>query len=178
MIERSKKLNHTFWLEQMLNFRWHSGKVSKYGVFPGPNFSVFGMNTGIYGPEKSPYLYTFHAVAIIKTYVLFILHYQIIINCKKCYGTKKFSIKDFFSKRDRICSFLRIWSQLLKKSLIKNFIFRAVCIILGVLILFSIYVNVCTQKTRKWTCSGFCPVTPLTEFASSEILRRLKRAFT
>ena len=35
----------------------------------------------------------------------------------------KFSIKDLFSKCDQICSFLRIWSDLLKKSLIENFIF-------------------------------------------------------
>ena len=35
----------------------------------------------------------------------------------------KFSIKDFFSKRDQICSFLRIWSHLPKKSLMENFIF-------------------------------------------------------
>ena len=38
----------------------------------------------------------------------------------------KFSIKDFFSKCDQIHSFLRIWSHLLKKSLMKNFIFCAV----------------------------------------------------
>ena len=38
----------------------------------------------------------------------------------------KFSIKDFFSKRDQIRSFLRIWSYLLKKSLMKNFIFWVV----------------------------------------------------
>ena len=38
----------------------------------------------------------------------------------------KFSIKDFFSKCDQIRSFLRIWSHLLKKSLMKNFIFCAV----------------------------------------------------
>ena len=38
----------------------------------------------------------------------------------------KFSIKDFFSKCDQISSFLRIWSHLLKKSLMKNFIFCAV----------------------------------------------------
>ena len=30
-------------------------KVSKYGVFSGPN-------AGKYGPEKTPYLGTFHAV--------------------------------------------------------------------------------------------------------------------
>ena len=33
----------------------------------------------------------------------------------------KFSIKGFFSKCDQIRSFLRIWSHLLKKSLMANF---------------------------------------------------------
>ena len=42
--------------------------------------------------------------------------------CQHC--TKiKLSIKDFFSKYDQIRGFLRIWSHLLKKSLIENFIF-------------------------------------------------------
>ena len=48
----------------------------KYGVFSGPYFSAFGPNTeryfvplhipnaGKYGPEKTPYLDTFHAVYI------------------------------------------------------------------------------------------------------------------
>ena len=44
----------------------------------------------------------------------------------------KFSIKDFFSKCDQIRSFLRIWSYLLKKSLIENFIFCAVIRLLNV----------------------------------------------
>ena len=35
----------------------------------------------------------------------------------------KFSIKDFFSKCDQICSFLRVWSHLLKESLLENFNF-------------------------------------------------------
>ena len=35
----------------------------------------------------------------------------------------KFSIKDFFSKCDQIRSFVLIWSHLLKKSLIEDFIF-------------------------------------------------------
>ena len=39
----------------------------------------------------------------------------------------KFSIKDFFSKCDQIRRFLRIWSHLLKKSLMENFMFCAVC---------------------------------------------------
>ena len=40
----------------------------------------------------------------------------------------KFSIKDFFSKYDQIRSFLRIWSYLLGKSFMENFIFCAVII--------------------------------------------------
>ena len=40
----------------------------------------------------------------------------------------KFSIKDLFSKCDQIRSFLRIWSHLLKKSLVENFIFCAMLI--------------------------------------------------
>ena len=38
----------------------------------------------------------------------------------------KFFIWDFFNKCDRIQSFLRVWSHLLKKSLMENFIFCAV----------------------------------------------------
>ena len=37
-------------------------KVSKYQVFSGPYFPVFGLNTEKYAPEKFPYLDTFHAV--------------------------------------------------------------------------------------------------------------------
>ena len=37
-------------------------KVSTYEVFSGPYFPVFRTNTGKYGPEKTPYLDTFHAV--------------------------------------------------------------------------------------------------------------------
>ena len=47
--------------------------MSKYGIFSGPYFAVFGLNmeqylsvfspnAGKYGPEKTPYLDTFHAV--------------------------------------------------------------------------------------------------------------------
>ena len=36
---------------------------------------------------------------------------------------KKFSVKDIFNKCDQIRSFLRIWSHLLKKSLMENFVF-------------------------------------------------------
>ena len=37
----------------------------------------------------------------------------------------KFSIKDFFSKFDQICRFLRTWSHLLRKSWMEDFIFCA-----------------------------------------------------
>ena len=58
-VENTAKL-HTAW------------KVSKYGIISGPYFSVFGLNTdsvfspntGKYGPEITPYLDTFRAVAI------------------------------------------------------------------------------------------------------------------
>ena len=54
----------------------------------------------------------------------------------------KFSFKDFFSKCDQIRSFVRVGSRLLKKSLMKNFIF-------------------CTMKTvdptfaNSWTLDSF-----------------------
>ena len=35
--------------------------MSKYGGFSGSYFLVFGLNTGKYEPEKTPYLDTFHA---------------------------------------------------------------------------------------------------------------------
>ena len=46
----------------------------------------------------------------------------------------KFSIKDFLSKCDQISGFLRIWSHLLKKSLMEKFIFCAVLAIFEKLI--------------------------------------------
>ena len=57
------------------------------------------------------------------------LQRQETINHSNIYFTAqkmKFSSKDFFSKRDQIRSFLRIWSRLLKKSFMENVIFCAV----------------------------------------------------
>ena len=54
----------------------------------------------------------------------------------------KFSFKDFFSKCDQICRFLRIWSHLLKKSLIKNFIFGAVLDLSYLILLTYIIYNI------------------------------------
>ena len=55
-------------------------------------------------------------------------NYFVFIDSLECplHKKMKFSIKDFFSKCDQICRNLRnlqIWSHLLKKSLIENFIF-------------------------------------------------------
>ena len=52
--------------------------------------------------------------------------YIIICKSMDTAQTMKFSIKDFSSKCDQTRSFLRIWSHLLKKSLMENFIFCAV----------------------------------------------------
>ena len=47
---------------------------------------------------------------------------------EKCIDTAQkmsFPFHDFFKKCDQIRSFLRTWSNLMKKSLVKNFIFCA-----------------------------------------------------
>ena len=36
--------------------------MSKYGDFPGPYFTTFGLNMGKYRPEKTPFLDTLHTV--------------------------------------------------------------------------------------------------------------------
>ena len=62
--------------------------------------------------------------------------YELPIPERKLYALHKkmkFSIKDFFSKCDQIRSFVQIWSYLLKKSLMKNFIFYAVMISVRIL---------------------------------------------
>ena len=55
---------NSHWLKRkskLLIYDWNTAsKVSKYGVFSGPCFPVFGLNTGKYGPENTPYLDTFH----------------------------------------------------------------------------------------------------------------------
>ena len=43
-------------------------KLSKYEVISGPYFPVFGLNTGKYRPETTPYLDTFHAVDLKSIY--------------------------------------------------------------------------------------------------------------
>ena len=58
----------------------------------------------------------------------------------------KFSVEDFFGKCDQIRSFLRIWSHLLKKSFMENFIFCAVALLIVKINIDSDYF---TKKRRK-----------------------------
>ena len=76
----------------------------------------------------------------------------------------KFSIKDFFGKCYQIRSFLRIWSYLLKKSLMENFIFCAVVVrsIISSVneVITAIVINVQTKQwsiTRNWSIFVFIP---------------------
>ena len=60
--------------------------------------------------------------------------------CFHWYFTKmKFSIKDFFSKCDQVRSFLRIWSHLLKKSLMETFILFVECGVKNCLIIDALH---------------------------------------
>ena len=53
------------------------------------------------------------------------MHLWVISQQETLHKKMKFSIKDFFNKCDQIRRKLRIWSHLLKKSLMRNFIFCA-----------------------------------------------------
>ena len=52
------KLSHLKVLWVLLLVKHTAWKVSKYGVISCPYFTVFGLNTGKYGPEITPYLDT------------------------------------------------------------------------------------------------------------------------
>ena len=53
LVETEVVMSHTLW------------KVSKCRVLSGLYFPIFSPNTGKYGPEKTPYLNTFHTVTTI-----------------------------------------------------------------------------------------------------------------
>ena len=67
-----------------------------------------------------------HQISFSKSLKKLFLYMSVIISEISTAQTMEFSIKDFFSKCNQIRSFLRIWSHLLKKSLMKNFILCAV----------------------------------------------------
>ena len=53
--------------KRVKNKNIHCVKSVQIWSFSRPSFPVFGLNTGKHGPEKTPYLNTFHAV-IFQTY--------------------------------------------------------------------------------------------------------------
>ena len=63
----SSKVKQSYCYTQLCNYRKEltAWKMSKYGVFSSPYFPAFSLDTGKYGPEKAPYLDTFHAVLCI-----------------------------------------------------------------------------------------------------------------
>ena len=61
MFQHEQK-NHFPLIQSALTNEFTRFKVSKYRVSSVPCFPVFGPNTGKYGPQKTPYLDTFHAV--------------------------------------------------------------------------------------------------------------------
>ena len=82
---------------------------------------------------------------------LLIVYYFIIFITLNTVQKMKFSIKVFFSKCGQLRRFLRIWSDLLKKPLMENFIFCAVIIHIEfwddwllLLIVFSIFLKIAT----------------------------------
>ena len=60
----------------------------------------------------------------------------------------KFSFNDFFSKCDQISSFLRIWSYLMKKSLMENFTF-CIMYVLSEHKLLTKGVRICKKKANS-----------------------------
>ena len=67
----------------------------------------------------------------------------------------KFSIQDFFRKCDQIRSFLRIWSDLLQKSLMENFIFCAVVLFVLYVFWFGGLVSVTCSRLQELTLVVF-----------------------
>ena len=69
------------------------------------------------------------------------------------YKKIKFSIKDFLSKCDEICRKLRIWSHLLKKSLMENFIFCSMFVVDFPVM--SLMMENTLDNFVSWCCFGF-----------------------
>ena len=66
-----------------------------------------------------------------------------------------FFIKDFFTKCDQIRSFLRIWSHLLRKSLLENFIFCAVSLATDGKVSFIDAITLSQAASFTWSMSIF-----------------------
>ena len=95
----------------------------------------------LFVPEKFPSVLFIRNFSIrmfsIDVYLKTVAHFFQLIYTSEIIATctvLKFCIKNIFSKCDKNCSFLQIWSHLLKKFLIENFIFCAVLRIFWILL--------------------------------------------
>ena len=107
------------------------GNISqKFLYFLSPRLAVPGQDLKCFYSHCQQYpKLLFHSPPIIKTYYFPAqLVENVSISSISTAQKMKFSIKDFFSKCDQIRSFLWIWSHLLKKFLMENFIFCPVII--------------------------------------------------
>ena len=87
-----------------------------------------------------------------KCLFLFFYFFQLPSNSLSMHKKMKSSIKDFFSKCDQILRKLWIWSHLLKKSLMENFIF--LCSVLSI-DYFSTRYNVTIYRMKMKTYCNF-----------------------
>ena len=113
-----------FWQSHDLFFRFSENNKKRIILFHHYSFNWPSLNSVFQISNFTPILY-FHPNALQA------------ISSSENFSTK--SIKDFFSKCDQIRSFQEIWSHLLKKSLMENFIFCAVPIALLPCILASLW---------------------------------------
>ena len=110
----------------MRNLIHRSAKLGYFSPKISAHFSSFKIRVGETSPKVSfknyvtPNFWTL-------TYSNLLIH---TITCVYQRGyiitAQKMNTKDFFSKSGQIRSFLQIWLNLLKKSLVENFIFCAV----------------------------------------------------
>ena len=85
-----------------------------------------------FSPERTGNGFSYTAHYLYSFYHIIWYDFLLVVTTITCFflksntaQTMKFSFRDFFSKCDQICRKLRIWSHLLKKSLMKSFFFCA-----------------------------------------------------
>ena len=101
-------------LHALLVFRWNKIWIYVY---------MINLNTDFFYPWNCRKVYFSVCFRVLSP------HFSLLLCSSAVFHTAqkmKFSIKDFFSKCDQICRKMRIWSHLLRKSLLENFIFCAV----------------------------------------------------
>ena len=100
-------------------------KVSKYGVISGLYFPAFGLNTERHFVSNYS-VFGHFSLSEFYRFMIFLFYFsnRFIVNDFSGHRTKN----EVFRICDQICSFLQIWSHLLKKYLMKNFNFCAVSV--------------------------------------------------